>query len=135
MRWSTPRKDKEADPSKIQRMSSSPEHNRSRQASPSTTYPHYCRSGVNKIMFLLHPEEEEAWIYLMIPYYTRLKIKDISQISYRESTAIMNASLIINIDVTGLTPEILKKIKSRLTLQINHCEQVKIKESSDIEIV
>lgn len=71
----------------------------------------------------------------MIPYYTRLKIKDINQISYRESTAIMNASLIINIDITGLTPEILKKIKSKLTLQINHCEQVKIKDSSDIEIV
>ena len=70
----------------------------------------------------------------MVPYYIRLKIKDISQICYRESTAVMNASLIINIDVTGLTNEMLKKIKSRLTLQINHCEQVKIKESSDIEI-
>jgi hypothetical protein len=63
----------------------------------------------------------------MVPYYMRLKIKDINTISYRESTAIMNASLVINIDVTALTPEILKKIKSKLVLQINHCEQVKIK--------
>lgn len=71
---------------------------------------------------------------MMVPYYMRLKIKDINQISYRESTAVMNASLVINIDITGLTPEILKKIKSRLVLQINHCEQVKIKEKTDIEI-
>jgi hypothetical protein len=60
MRFSTPRKEKEVEP-KVQRMNSSPDQNRTRQTSPSAnTYPHYRRSGVNKIMSLLHPEEEEA---------------------------------------------------------------------------
>lgn len=40
--------------------------------------------------------------HFLIPYYMRLKIKDVNKISYKESTAVMNASLIINIETTGL---------------------------------
>jgi hypothetical protein len=107
-------------------MNSSPESIKGRSNS-TKKYEHYHRANVNKILSLYHPDGDRAEVYLMVPYYMRLKIKDINTISYRESTAIMNASLVINIDVTALTPEILKKIKSKLVLQINHCEQVKIK--------
>jgi hypothetical protein len=70
----------------------------------------------------------------MIPYYMRLKIKDINKVAYRESTAALNGTLIINIDITYLPDDIVKKIKSKLVLQINRCEQVEILKSNDIEI-
>jgi hypothetical protein len=70
----------------------------------------------------------------MIPYYMRLKIKDINKISYRDSNGVMNGTLIINIDITYLPDEIVNRIKEKLVLQINRCEQVKIEESNDIEI-
>jgi hypothetical protein len=46
----------------------------------------------------------------------------------------LNGTLIINIDITDLPDDIVKKIKSNLVLQINRCEQVEILKSNDIEI-